>query len=196
MHMTLSLSKGEKLSLAKVAPALKHMVVGLGWTARATAGVEFDLDASAFLLNKDGKCRSDADFIFYGQKKSTCGSVESMGDNRTGTDGVSDAEQILVNLTTLPADVDKIDFTVTIYDFIKRQQTFGQVNKAYIRLVDGDTNAEVCRYDLSEDSSTETAMVFAQLYRKDAGWSFNAVGQGYSGGLKELAGVRGVVVGD
>jgi tellurium resistance protein TerD len=192
--MTLSLNKGEKISLAKVAPSLNHIIVGLGWTARQTAGVEFDLDASAFMLATTGKCHSDAGFIFYGQKKSACGSVESMGDNRTGGDGASDDEQIKVDLSKVPTDIDKISFTVTIYEFLKRNQTFGQVNKAYIRLVDETTGAEVCRYDLSEDSSTETAMVFAQLYRKDAGWSFNAIGQGYAGGLKELAASYGVIV--
>lgn len=188
--MTLSLVKGQKLSLSKEAPSMVKCIVGLGWKAHAqgTAGAEFDLDASAFLLNEQGKCRSEGDFVFYGQPKSACGSVESSGDNRTGsTSGTTaDDEQIKVDLTRVPADVQKIAFTVTIYDAETRRQNFGMVQNAYIRLQDAATGAEVCRFDLSEQSSTETALIFAELYRKDGGWRFNAVGQGYAGGLQAL----------
>lgn len=183
--MTLSLVKGEKLSLSKEAPSMVKCILGLGWDARATAGADFDLDASAFLLNDQGKCRSNGDFVFYNQQKSACGSVESTGDNRTGA-GAGDDEQIKVDLSLVPADVNKIAFTVTIDDYEARKQNFGQVNNAYIRLVDAVTQKEVCRFDLSEQYSTETAIVFAELYRKDGGWRFNAVGQGYAGGLNAL----------
>jgi tellurium resistance protein TerD len=185
MNMALSLKKGEKLSLTKEAPSMTKCIVGLGWDARATAGADFDLDASAFLLDASGKCRSEADFIFYNQPKSTCGSVQSTGDNRTGS-GDGDDEQIKVDLAKVPADVQKIAFTVTIYDFEARRQNFGQVSNAYIRLVDETTGKEVCRFDLSEQYSTETAIVFAEIYRKDNEWKFNAVGQGYAGGLGAL----------
>ncbi|HEY9730380.1 MAG TPA: TerD family protein [Drouetiella sp.] len=189
--MTLSLTKGQKLSLAKEAPSMVKCLVGLGWTAHAqgTTGAEFDLDASAFLLNAQGKCRSEGDFVFYKQPKSTCGSVVSSGDNRTGSaaGSTADDEQITVDLSRVPADVERIAFTVTIYDFEARKQNFGMVRNAFIRLQDAATGAEVCRFDLSEQSSTETALIFAELYRKDGSWRFNAVGQGYAGGLKALA---------
>jgi tellurium resistance protein TerD len=183
--MTLSLVKGQKLSLSKEAPSMVRCIVGLGWDARATAGADFDLDASAFLLNDLGKCRSEGDFVYYNQPKSACGSVESTGDNRTGS-GAGDDEQIKVDLSRIPPDVQKVAFTVTINDYEARKQNFGQVNNAYIRLVDEVTGNEVCRFDLSEQFSTETAIIFAELYRKDGTWRFNAVGQGYAGGLQAL----------
>ena len=184
--MALSLAKGGNLSLTKTDPTLTKVIVGLGWDPRATDGAEFDLDASAFLLGANGKVRSEADFIFYNQLKSTDGSVEHTGDNRTG-EGDGDDEQLKVDLSRVPADVDKIAFTVTIHDADARKQNFGQVGGAFIRIVNELSGAEVVRYDLAEDASTETAMIFAELYRNGAEWKFRAVGQGYAGGLKAVA---------
>ena len=184
--MALSLSKGGNLSLTKEAPGMTKVLVGLGWDARSTDGVDFDLDASAFLLKADGKVRADSDFIFYNQLKSVDGSVEHTGDNRTGA-GDGDDEAIKVDLSKVPADIDKIAFTVTIHEAEARRQSFGQVRNAFIRIVNQDTNVEVGRYDLAEDASTETAMIFAELYRHGTEWKFRAVGQGFNGGLKPLA---------
>ena len=184
--MALSLSKGGNLSLSKEAPGMTKVLVGLGWDARSTDGQDFDLDASAFLLKADGKVRADSDFIFYNQLKSTDGSVEHTGDNRTG-EGDGDDEAIKVDLSKVPADIDRIAFTVTIHEAETRKQNFGQVRGAFIRIVNQDNNSEVARYDLAEDASTETAMIFAELYRNGVEWKFRAVGQGFNGGLKPLA---------
>ena len=184
--MALSLSKGGNLSLTKEAPGMTKVLVGLGWDARSTDGQDFDLDASAFLLKADGKVRADSDFIFYNQLKSVDGSVGHTGDNRTG-EGDGDDEAIKVDLSKVPADIDKIAFTVTIHEAEVRKQNFGQVRNAFIRIVNQDTNSEVARYDLAEDASTETAMIFAELYRNGSEWKFRAVGQGFNGGLKPLA---------
>ncbi|AOA06931.1 MULTISPECIES: TerD family protein [Pseudomonas] len=184
--MALSLSKGGNLSLSKEAPGMTKVLVGLGWDARSTDGQDFDLDASAFLLKADGKVRADSDFIFYNQLKSVDGSVEHTGDNRTG-EGDGDDEAIKVDLSKVPADIDRIAFTVTIHEADARRQNFGQVRNAFIRIVNQDNNSEVARYDLAEDASTETAMIFAELYRNGAEWKFRAVGQGFAGGLKPLA---------
>ena len=184
--MALSLSKGGNLSLSKEAPGMTKVLVGLGWDARSTDGQDFDLDASAFLLKADGKVRADSDFIFYNQLKSTDGSVEHTGDNRTG-EGDGDDEAIKIDLSKVPAEIDKIAITVTIHEADARKQNFGQVRNAFIRLVNQDNNNEVVRYDLAEDASTETAMIFAELYRNGAEWKFRAVGQGFIGGLKPLA---------
>ena len=184
--MAVSLSKGGNVSLTKEAPGLTEVIVGLGWDPRVTDGQEFDLDASAFLLKADGKVRADSDFIFYNQLKSTDGSVEHTGDNRTG-EGDGDDEAIKVDLSKVPADIDRIAFTVTIHEADARRQNFGQVRNAFIRIVNQDNNNEVARYDLAEDASTETAMIFAELYRNGAEWKFRAVGQGFVGGLKPLA---------
>ncbi|MBK7984369.1 MAG: TerD family protein [Candidatus Competibacteraceae bacterium] len=189
--MAISLNKGGKLSLSKEAPDLKKVLVGLGWDARATDGADFDLDASAFLLDANGKVRSDADFIFYNQLKSTCGSVQHTGDNRTGA-GEGDDEALMVDLSRVPAEVHKITFTVTIHDADQRKQNFGQVQNAFIRLVNAETNAEVARYDLGEDASTETAMIFGEIYRHGSEWKFGAVGQGYAGGLAAMCRQYGV----
>lgn len=189
--MALSLSKGQNISLSKEAPGLTRVLVGLGWDERATDGQDFDLDASIFMLNERGKCRSDADFIFYNQMKSTCGSVEHTGDNRTG-EGDGDDETIKVDLSKLPADVQTLAVTVTIHDYQARNQSFGQIANAFIRIVNEDNDAEVVRYDLSEDYSTETAMVFGELYRHNGEWKFRAVGQGYSGGLGAMAAQYGL----
>ncbi len=184
--MALTLQKGGNLSLSKADPNLTKILVGLGWDPRATDGTEFDLDASAFLLGANGKVRGEADFIFYNQLKSTDGAVEHTGDNRTGA-GEGDDEVIKVDLSRVAADVDKIAFSVTIHEADARKQNFGQVGGSFIRIVNAVTNAEVVRYDLAEDASTETAMIFAELYRNNGEWKFRAVGQGYAGGLKALA---------
>ena len=189
--MALSLSKGGNLSLTKADPGLTKILVGLGWDARSTSGGDFDLDASAFLLSASGKVRSDGDFIFYNQLVSTDGSVEHTGDNRTG-EGDGDDEAVKVDLARVPQDVSRIIFPVTIHDADSRRQNFGMVKGAFIRVVNGDTNVEVARYDLSEDASTETAMIFGEVYRNGAEWKFRAVGQGYAGGLLALAKDHGV----
>lgn len=189
--MGISLSKGGNLSLSKTDPTLKNILVGLGWDARPTDGADFDLDASAFMVKEDGKVRSDSDFIFYNQTKSTCGSVEHTGDNRTGA-GEGDDESIIVLLDKVPADIQRIIFTVTIHDADSRKQNFGQVSSAFVRIVNKDTNNEVARFDLSEDASIETAMVFGEIYKHGGEWKFKAVGQGYSGGLAALARQYGI----
>ncbi|MBG5276268.1 TerD family protein [Pseudomonas aeruginosa] len=191
--MALSLQKGGNLSLSKEAPGLTKILVGLGWDPRSTDGTQFDLDASAFLLNASGKVRGDADFIFYNQLKSPDGSVEHTGDNRDGA-GDGDGEAIKVDLSRVPVDVDKIAFTVTIHDAENRRQNFGQVGNSFIRIVNETNGSEIVRYDLAEDASTETAMIFAELYRHNSEWKFRAVGQGYAGGLKALANGYGLTV--
>ncbi len=189
--MAISLNKGGRLSLSKEDPSLKKVMIGLGWDARVTDGAAFDLDASAFLLGAGDKARSDADFIFYNQLKSACGSVQHTGDNLTG-DSEGDDEVIMVELTAVPAEVQKIAFTVTIHEAEQRRQNFGQVSNSYIRLVNADTNVEIARYDLAEDASTETAMIFGELYRHGAEWRFSAVGQGYAGGLAAMCRQYGI----
>ena len=192
--MGVSLKKGGNVSLEKTAPGITNVLIGLGWDERATDGNEFDLDASVFLLDANGKVRGDHDFIFYNQLKSQCGSVEHLGDNRSGA-GEGDDEAVLVDLVKIPADVDKIAVTVTIHDAETRSQNFGQVANAFIRVVNQADNQEVCRYDLSEDYSIETAMIFGELYRHSGEWKFRAVGQGYEGGLSPMAQNYGVSVG-
>ncbi|MCW3782533.1 TerD family protein [Defluviimonas salinarum] len=183
--MALSLSKGGNLSLSKTDPSLSKLVIGLGWDPRATDGQQFDLDASLFMLNGTGKVRSDADFIFYNQMTSPCGSVAHTGDNRDGQ-GEGDDEQVKVDLSKVPADIQRLAVTVTIHDAQIRGQSFGQVGNAFIRIINEMTGAEVVRYDLSEDYGTETAMVFGEVYRHNGEWKFKAVGQGYSGGLQAM----------
>ena len=192
--MGVSLKKGGNVSLEKVAPGMVKTLIGLGWDARATDGTDFDLDASVFMVGADGKVRGDADFIFYNNLKSTCGSVEHMGDNLTG-EGEGDDESVKVDLSKVPADVNKIVVGVTIHDAEARKQNFGQVANAFMRLVNEQNNEEVARYDLSEDYSTETALLFGELYRHDGAWKFKAVGQGFTGGLKPMAQQYGVNVG-
>lgn len=192
--MGVSLRKGGNISLSKEGGAsLNKITVGLGWDERATDGSDFDLDANVFLLGDNGKVRSDADFIFYNQLKSTCGSVEHMGDNLTGG-GDGDDEQIAIMLKGVPADVQKVAFTLTIYEAEQNEQSFGMISNAFIRVVDNNNGKEMVRYDLSEDSSTETAMVFAELYRYGGAWKFKAIGQGFAGGLGPLARFYGVNV--
>ena len=184
--MAISLSKGGNVNLSKEAPGLNKILVGLGWDARATDGTDFDLDASAFLVKADGKVRSDNDFCFYNNKSVADGSVQHMGDNKTGA-GEGDDEVLNVELAKVPADIDKIVFAVTIHEADTRRQNFGQVAHAYIRIVNAEGGTEIARYDLSEDASTETAMIFGELYRAGSDWKFRAVGQGFAGGLAPLA---------
>lgn len=184
--MAISLQKGGNVNLNKEAPGLKKLLVGLGWDPRATDGKEFDLDGSVFLLNATGKARSDADFIFYNNLKSADGSVAHSGDNRSGQ-GDGDDETVTIDLDKVPADVDKISVCVTIHDAAARNQNFGMVSKAFIRCINGDDNKEIARFDLSEDSSVETAMIFGEIYRAGAEWKFKAIGQGFAGGLAPLA---------
>ena len=189
--MSVSLSKGGNVSLAKADPTMTKVLMGLGWDPRATDGQDFDLDASAFLLTSTGKVRGDNDFIFYNNLSDAAQSVVHAGDNRTGA-GDGDDESLKVDLTKIPAEVDKIAFTVTIHDAEARRQSFGQVGGAFIRLVNDATGIEVARYDLSEDASTETAMIFGELYRHNNEWKFRAVGQGYAGGLKAMCAQYGI----
>jgi tellurium resistance protein TerD len=191
--MSVSLSKGGNVSLSKEAPGLQAVIVGLGWDVRTTTGADFDLDASALMLGTNGKILSDQHFIFFNNLTSPDGSVEHTGDNLTG-EGEGDDEQIKVNLVGVPADVDKIAVTVSIYEAEARQQSFGQVRNAFIRVVNQADNRELTRYDLSEDASTETAMIFGELYRNGTEWKFRAVGQGYSTGLRGIAQDFGVNV--
>lgn len=189
--MAVSLTKGGNISLSKTDPTLKNLIVGLGWDARPTDGADFDLDASAFMVKEDGKVRSDNDFIFYNQTKSACGSVEHTGDNRTGA-GDGDDESLIVLLDKIPADIQRVVFVVTIHEAEVRKQNFGQVSHAFVRVVNKDSNSEVARYDLSEDASIETAMIFGEIYKHGTEWKFKAVGQGYSGGLAALARQYGI----
>jgi len=192
--MSVSLSKGGNVSLEKVAPGMVKMIIGLGWDSRSTDGVDFDLDASAFLLGEDGKVVDDKSFIFYNNMKSACQSVEHTGDNTTG-EGEGDDESVKVDLSKVPANVTKLSIAVTIHDAESRNQNFGQVSNAFIRIVDETTGTEAARYDLSEDYSTETAMIFGEVYRHDGAWKFKAIGQGFNGGLKPLAQEYGVNIG-
>ncbi|WP_372425445.1 TerD family protein [Salinarimonas chemoclinalis] len=192
--MGVSLSKGGNVSLSKEAPGLTNVIVGLGWDPRATDGAEFDLDASVFLVKDDGKVRTDQDFIFYNNLKSVDGSIEHTGDNRTG-EGDGDDEAVKVNLAGVPAEVKRLVFAVTIHEGEARKQNFGQVSNAFIRVVNAAGGAEIARYDLSEDASVETAMIFGEVYRHGDEWKFKAVGQGFAGGLGPLARHHGVNVG-
>ena len=191
--MAISLSKGGNVNLSKESPGLNKIVVGLGWDARATDGAAFDLDASAFLVKLDGKVRTDSDFCFYNNKVVAGGAVQHAGDNTTGA-GDGDDETIKVELSKIPADLDKVVFAVTIHEAEIRKQNFGQVNHAYIRVVNEEGGQELARYDLSEDASTETSMIFGEIYRIGADWKFKAVGQGFAGGLGPLASSFGVSV--
>jgi tellurium resistance protein TerD len=192
--MGVSLSKGGNVSLTKEAPGLTAVIVGLGWDVRTTTGADFDLDASALMVGSNGKILSDQHFIFFNNLKSPDGSVEHQGDNLTG-EGEGDDEQIKVNLASVPREVDRIVVTVSIYDAESRGQTFGQVRNAFVRVVNQADEREIARYDLSEDASTETAMIFGEIYRNNTEWKFRAVGQGYSSGLAGIARDFGVNVG-
>ncbi|MGI5203063.1 TerD family protein [Spirillospora sp. CA-108201] len=192
--MGVSLAKGGNVSLTKAAPNLTAVTVGLGWDVRATTGADFDLDASALMLASTGKVMSDQHFVFFNNLRSPDGSVEHTGDNLTG-EGEGDDESINVDLTAVPAECDRIVFPVSIYDADNRQQSFGQVRNAFIRIVNRNDGNELARFDLTEDASTETAMVFGELYRHNGEWKFRAVGQGYASGLAGIAMDFGVNVG-
>ena len=192
--MAVSLTKGQKVDLTKGNPGLNNLLVGLGWDInKFDGGSDFDLDTAAFMLGADGKTASDADFVFYGNLKHASGGVEHLGDNLTG-EGDGDDEQIKVDLSKVPESVEKIDFTVTIYEAEERRQNFGQVSNAFIRIVDESSNTELIRYDLGEDFSIETDVVVGELYRHNGEWKFNAVGSGFQGGLQALCQNFGVNV--
>ncbi len=190
--MSVCLSKGQKISLTKDNPGLKNIMVGLGWDInRYDTGGDFDLDAAAFMLGIEGVCPSDKEFIFYGNLEHSSGAVKHMGDNLTG-DGEGDDEQIQIDLSLVPQNIERIAFTVTIYDADTRRQNFGQVSNAFIRIVDVSTGQELIRYDLGEDFSIETAVVVGELYKNGSEWKFNAIGSGFQGGLGALCANYGI----
>ena len=192
--MPINLTKGQKVNLSKDNPGLKNIMVGLGWDVNAfDSGADFDLDASAFLAGANGKCPMDKDFIFYGNLEHESGAVKHMGDNLTG-EGDGDDEQIVVDLAKVPANVERIAFTVTIYDAESRNQNFGQVSNSYIHIQDMASGTDLIRYDLGEDFSIETAIVVGELYRYNGEWKFNAIGSGFQGGLAALCGHYGIDV--
>ena len=192
--MPINLQKGQKVDLTKTNPGLSRLLIGLGWdTNKYDGGYDFDLDTAAFLLGDSGKVTRPEDFVFYGNLKHPSDAVIHQGDNLTG-EGDGDDEQIVVDLAKVPADISKIDFTVTIYDYDVRRQNFGQVSNAYIRVVDAVSNQELIRYDLGEDFSIETAVVVGELYRHGGEWKFNAIGSGFQGGLAALCGNFGIEV--
>ncbi|EXJ13805.1 TerD family protein [Imhoffiella purpurea] len=192
--MAISLQKGGNVSLTKTDPGLTNVLVGLGWDARSTDGAAFDLDASVFLVGEDGKVLSDAHFVFYNQKTSPDGAVVHAGDNTTG-EGEGDDETVTINLPGVEAGVQRVVFAVTIHEAETRKQNFGMVRNAFMRVLNKDSNTELARFDLSEDYSTETAMVFGEIYRHGDEWKFKAVGQGFAGGLAALAKDHGVNIG-
>ncbi len=192
--MAISLQKGQNVSLSKQAPGLKKVRFGLGWDLRQTDGAAFDLDASAFVLDGNGKVLSDQHFVFYNNAQDPSGAVKHLGDNRTGQ-GAGDDEALDVELEPMPPNAAKVAFVVTIHDAEARKQNFGQVANAYIRALNADGEQEIARYDLSEDASIETAMIFGELYRHNEEWKFKAIGQGYAGGLAAVARDYGVSLG-
>ncbi len=190
--MGITLAKGQKVDLTKSNPGLKSVIVGLGWDInKYDGGHSFDLDTAAFLTAGNGKVTSDVDFVFYNNLRHPSGSVNHLGDNLTGV-GEGDDEQIKVQLDAVPANIEKIAFTVTIHEALERNQNFGQVSNSYIRVLDETTGQELIRYDLGEDFSIETAIVVGELYRHNGEWKFNAVGSGYQGGLAALCGNFGI----
>ena len=191
--MAVSLSKGGNVSLSKEAPGLTSVTVGLGWDARTTDGTDFDLDSSAIVVDENSRVLSDGHFVYFNQLTSSDGAVAHSGDNRTG-EGEGDDEQITVDLEKMPANADKVVVVVSIYDADARRQSFGQVRRAYARALNADNQEELGRYDLSEDASTETAMVFVEVYRNGEEWKLRAIGQGYASGLAGVARDFGVNV--
>ena len=192
--MPINLTKGQKVDLTKGTPGLTKLMVGLGWDVNAfDSGYNFDLDASAFMVGSNGKCPTEKEFIFYSNLKHPSESVKHMGDNLTG-EGEGDDEQIEVDLSKVPANIERIAFTVTIYDADVRRQNFGQVQNAYIHIQDMVSGTDLIRYDLGEDFSIETAIVVGELYRHNGEWKFNAIGSGFQGGLAALCGHYGIEV--
>ena len=184
--MAINLSKGQKVDLTKSNPGLSNVIVGLGWdTNKYDGGQDFDLDSSVFLLGANGKASSEADFVFYNNAIGAGGAVEHTGDNKTG-EGEGDDEQVKINLSSIPASIEKVSFAITIHDAEARGQNFGQVSNSYVRIVNEASNEELIRYDLGEDFSIETAVVVGELYRHGGEWKFNAIGSGYQGGLGSL----------
>lgn len=184
--MTINLSKGQKINLSKEEPGLRRVIVGLGWdTNKYAGGYDFDLDASAFLIGTNGKVNNDLDFIFYNNLEHSSGSVIHTGDNRTG-EGDGDDEEIIIDFSKIPTNIEKIGITVTIHDAVQRSQNFGQVSNAYVRIVNEENSREILRYDLTEEFSIETALVFCELYVYQGEWKFSAVGSGFQGGLAAL----------
>lgn len=193
--MTVSLSKGQKVDLTKTNPGLTKVVVGLGWdTNKYDGGNDFDLDSSVFLLGENGKVTAETDFVFYNNPNGGNGAVVHTGDNRTGA-GEGDDEQVKINLSSVPANIQRIAFTITIHEADKRNQNFGQVSNAYARIFNEESGQELIRYDLGEDFSIETALVVGELYRHNGEWKFSAIGSGYQGGLAALATDFGLQVG-
>lgn len=181
--MAVNLTKGGRISLNKEAPGLKKILIGLGWDTNASdTGADFDLDAFVFLLDSNAKVANEKDFIFYNNLSSSDGSVVYTGDNRTG-EGDGDDESIKVDLSKISSSIKEIAIVVTIHEATQRKQNFGMVRNAFIRLVNDETNTEIVRYDLEEDYSTETGLLFGRLYFKDNEWKFSAVGTGYKEGL-------------
>ena len=194
--MPINLTKGQKVDLTKGNPGLTKLMVGLGWDVNAfDSGYNFDLDASAFMVGSNGKWPTEKEFIFYSNLEHPSESVKHMGDNLTGA-GDGDDEQIKVDLSLVPENIQRVAFTVTIYDADVRRQNFGQVNNAFIRIVDESNGQEILRYDLGEDFSIETAAIFGELYKHNGEWKFNAIGSGYQGGLAALCANYGVEVED
>ena len=191
--MAISLQKGGNISLSRTNPNLTRILVGLGWEARETSGDDFDLDASVFMVQENGRVRSDDDFIFYNQLVSRCRSVEHKGDNRTGA-GEGDDEAVEIALPQVPSAIQRLVVAVTIHDADARNQNFGMVRNAFIRIVNLDNDGEITRFDLSEDYGTETAMIFGEIYRHAGEWKFKAIGQGYVGGLDPMARSFGINV--
>ena len=192
--MAVNLSKGQKVDLTKSNPGLVKVKVGLGWdTNKYDGGSSFDLDASAFCLNASGKVNSESDFIFYNNKSNTNGAIQLSGDNQTG-EGAGDDESLTIDLSQVPANIEKVAFCITIHDAQTRNQNFGQVANAFARVLKDGTNEELIRYDLGEDFSVETAVVVAELYRHNGEWKFSAVGSGYRDGLAGLCRDFGVQV--
>jgi len=182
--MSINLSKGGRIDLSKEAPSLTHVGFGLGWdTNSSDTGVDFDLDASVFMLDSTGKIPTDTYFIFYNNLNSPDGAISHQGDNRTG-DGDGDDESLFVNLAKINPKVEELVFVVTIDEAKKRNQNFGQVRNAFIRMYDLDTKNEIAKYDLEEDFSSEIAIEFGRLYKKDGTWRFKAVGVGFNAGLQ------------
>ncbi len=191
---TISLNKGNNISLSKASAGLTQAIAGLGWDPRSTTGQAFDLDAFAIGVKADRNVREASDFVYFGNLSGVAGSVVHQGDNLTG-DGDGDDEQIKVDLPNIPAEIETVVFVVNIHEASERNQSFGDVRNAYIRVLDGGTNEEIVKYDLGEDYSTETALIFGELYRHNGEWKFRAVGQGYAGGITEILSEFGINIG-
>lgn len=188
--MAVCLTKGANVSLSKEVPGLKKIVIGCGWDA-SSFGKDVDVDVSLILCNAENRVISDNDFIYFNNKTSKDGAVVHGGDSLTG-EGSGDDESINVNLDIISKEIVKIPVIVTIYDAKNRNQNFGGINNAYIRIINGEDNKEIARYDLTEDYGTETSVIFGEVYLNNSNWKFKAVGQGSSEGLGQIAASYGV----